>query len=365
MNNPKKTAIIVGDRHTPQTTKEMELLLKTLNIESEVIFPVDLSKIHPATFITKGKLEELKNLALALKTDLIVFDDELSYTQIRNLSRLTTALIVDRPRIILDIFASRATTKEGKIQVELAILRKRLPEIVHQNKAFDQQVGFIGGKGPGERKAEITRRSIYQKIHQHKIQLKSLEKQRKTKRDKRMDSDLILISIVGYTNAGKSTLFNALTRDQTPTDDLLFHTLDTKTRKGYLNKTIGSVLFSDTVGFIRKLPHELVEAFKGTLEEIQFADLIMIVVDISDPDFPSHLNTVYQTLKDLKADHIDQLLVYNKADLYPEKTNFNSLAKQYGEGILISALSKESLPELIQNITQKIEDRIHKKANAL
>jgi GTPase len=365
MNKLTKTAIIVGDRNTPETTSEMELLLKTLHIESEVIFPVDLGKISPATFISKGKLEELRNLALALKIDLIVFDDELSYTQIRNLTKLTNTVIADRPRIILDIFASRATTKEGKIQVELAILRKRLPEIVHQNKAYDQQVGFIGGKGPGERKIEITRRTIYQKIHQFNIQLKALEKQRKTKRDKRLDSDLILISIAGYTNAGKSTLFNALTREHTPTDDLLFHTLETKTRKGFLNNTVGSVLFSDTVGFIRKLPHELVEAFKGTLEEIQFADLIMIVVDVSDPDFPLHLSTVHQTLKDLKADHIDSILIYNKADLYPEKTNFNSLLKQHGDGILMSALSQEGLPELKQKIINKIEDRSNKKSNEI
>ncbi len=348
MKTEEKRCIIIGSKDSPQTTRELELLLKTLHIETEIIFPVDLSRIHPAHFLSKGKLEELKNLSNALKIDIIAFDDELSYTQFRNLSKLISATITDRPRIILDIFSSRASNREGKIQVQLAVLRKRLPEIVQQQKSYDQQVGFIGGKGPGERKIEVTRRNIYQKIHQCQLQLKALEKQRKTKRDKRLESDLFLVSIVGYTNAGKSTLFNALAKTQTPTDNLLFHTLETRTRRAYLDQLGNYILLSDTVGFIRKLPHELVEAFKGTLEEIRYADLLLIVVDVSDPDFPLHLQTVYQTLTDLGAEKIKQIVVYNKADVFPEQTNFTSLINQYGEGIVISALKSDHI-DLLKN----------------
>ncbi len=358
MKNKQSNAIIVGDKKTPETSRELELLLNTLHINTEVVFPIDTSKIHPATFLTKGKLEELLLLSQALQVDFIAFDDELGYTQIRNLSKKFSSIITDRPRIILDIFSSRATSREGKIQVQLAVLKKRLPEIVQQHQSYDQQVGFIGGKGPGERKIEITRRNIYQKIHRLNLQLKGLEKQRKTKRDRRLSSNQFLVSIVGYTNAGKSTLFNALTKDQTPTDDLLFHTLDTRTRKGFLSNSLGYALYSDTVGFIRKLPHELVEAFKGTLEEIRYADLLLIVVDVSDPDFPLHLNTVKDTLLDLQAQHIRQIIVYNKADLYPEQTNFNALMKQYGDGILVSALKKGNIDSLKKEIIFQIESSL-------
>ncbi len=355
MKAKQQTAIIVGDKNTPETSRELELLLNTLHISTEVVFPIDTSRIHPATFLTKGKLEELLALSKALQVDFIVFDDELGYTQLRNLSAQFGAIITDRPRIILDIFSSRATSREGKIQVQLAVLKKRLPEIVQQHKSYDQQVGFIGGKGPGERKIEITRRNIHQKIHQLNLQLKNLEKHRKTKRDRRLSSNLFLISIVGYTNAGKSTLFNVLTKDEAPTDDLLFHTLDTRTRKGFLSNTLGYALYSDTVGFIRKLPHELVEAFKGTLEEIRYADLILIVVDISDPDFPLHLNTIKETLSDLMAQDIPRIMVYNKADLFPRQTNYNALMKQYGKGIIVSALQKEQIDVLKKEIMQQIE----------
>lgn len=352
-----KKAIIVGDKKTPETSRELELLLNTLRIETEIVFPIDTSKPSPATFISKGKLEELSNLAKALDINLIAFDDELSYTHLRNLNKILDCAITDRPRIILDIFSLRASSKEGKIQVELAVLKKRLPEIVQQKKSYDQQVGFIGGKGPGERKIEITRRNIYQKIHYCKLQLKAIEKQRQTKRERRLSSDLFLVSIVGYTNAGKSTLFNVLTKEQTPTDDLLFHTLDTRTRKGHLTKTLPHALFSDTVGFIRKLPHELVEAFKGTLEEIRYSDLLLIVVDISDVDFPQHLHTIKTTLKDLQADHIDQILIYNKADIFPDQTNYTALMKQHGEGLLLSALKKEKIDELKKEIILIAEKR--------
>lgn len=349
-----KKAIIIGEKNSPQTISELELLLETLQIEVVYIMRLNLRKINPAYFIGKGKLEELKGIANSLGVDTIVFDEELSFTQIRNLSKALQKEILDRPRVILDIFARRALTHEGKIQVELAQLKKRLPELVDQSASLDQQVGIVGTKGPGERSIEMRRRDVFERIRKLEKHLKKIEKQRNLKRERRIISDKFIISIVGYTNAGKSTLFNALTKENLPTDDLLFHTLDTRIRKGFISKEVGEVLFVDTVGFIRKLPHELIESFKSTLEEIKSSDLIIIVVDISDPNFAAELKTVKDTLNDLGASSIETIIVYNKIDKLSKNVTFRNLE----DGLFVSAKTLENMDVLKRKIIEKIEERL-------
>jgi GTP-binding protein HflX len=351
-------AIVVGNRGQEATIAELKLLLDTLHIVVETEMIVNLRKIDRGTYISKGKLEELKTISLGLEVDMIVFDEELSATQLRNLKKFLAITVLDRPRIILDIFAQRATTREGKIQVELASLQKRLPELVDQKASLDQQFGVIGMKGPGERNIELSRRTVYERIKKLKKKLKESQKQRETKRDKRTKSSIFILSIVGYTNAGKSTLFNILTQDNQPTDNLLFHTLDTRTRKGYISPEIGEVLFVDTVGFIRKLPHELIEAFKSTLEEIKLSDLLVIVLDLNDPEFEHQLATVQLTLKELKADSIDTILVGNKSDLALKKHSEDWYAQTLGDVVFISATNQWNIDLLKEKIVKKIDERL-------
>jgi len=357
---PKRfKAIVVGEKDSESTLTELQLLLDTLHIETITTMIINLRHKDPATYITKGKLEELRILAESMEADIIAFDFELSSTQIRNLKKILGGILLDRPRIILEIFAQRATTREGKVQVELASLQKRLPEIIDQKASLDQQFGVIGMKGPGERSLELTRRNVYARINKLKKRLKELQKQRKIQRDRRIASDSFLISIVGYTNAGKSTLFNALTKEDLPTDNLLFHTLDTRTRKGFISKEIGDVLFIDTVGFIRKLPHELIEAFKGTLEEIKLSDLILLVLDSSDQEFYQQYCTVVQTLTDLGANEIKTILVLNKADIaLKNKLPQWFLDKLGQEAIFVSAMTTWNIDLLKQKIAEIIDERL-------
>lgn len=349
-----KKAVIVGEKKSLQTISELKLLLETLHIKTVYTEKVNLRKINPAYFIGKGKVEELKGIVSSLNADTVVFDEELTFTQIRNLSKVLQREVLDRPRVILDIFARRALTREGKIQVELAQLKRRLPELVNQGALLDQQAGIVGTRGPGERSIEIRRRQLMERIRKLERQLKEIEKQRNLKRERRLSSETFVISIVGYTNAGKSTLFNALTRESLPTDNLLFHTLDTRIRKGFVSNEIGEVLFVDTVGFIRKLPHELIESFKSTLEEIKTSDLILIVVDISDPNFISELKTVRDTIEELGASSIDTIIVYNKIDKLSKKFALINIEN----GLFISALTLENIDELKMEIKKKIEERI-------
>jgi len=315
-------------------------------------------KINPAYYIGKGKLLELKGLIDSLLIDMVAFDENISSTQIRNLSKYLNVPILDRKRVILDIFAKRALTSEGKIQVELAGLKIKLPELINRRASLDQQPGFIGAKGIGERSLELTRREIMEKIRKLQKKLKVIEKQRKLKREKRTSSSLFIISIVGYTNAGKSTLFNILTKETLPTDNLLFHTLDTRIRKGFLSNAISEVLFIDTVGFIRKLPHELIESFKSTLEEIKTSDLIITVVDISDPDFEFHIKTVKDTLKELGANQINNIFAYNKVDKVESEKLEDYKMNLLDDGIFISSINSYNIDELKNKIIHVIENKI-------
>jgi GTP-binding protein HflX len=352
-------AIIVGTKASEITLKELESLLKTLNIQTELVFIVNNRAHNPANYIGKGKLEELHGYVAESNIDIVAIDDELKYSQIRNLQNRLKTTVLDRPRIILEIFAKRATTKEGKLQVEIATIQRRKTELIKQNGNMDQQSGFIGGKGPGEKKIELSRRRLLQRLKALKLDLKKIEKQRNVTRGKRSSSSILTVSLVGYTNAGKSTLFNVLTKENLPTDNLLFHTLDTRTRKGYLNHTIGEILYNDTVGFLRKLPHELIAAFKSTLEEILLSDLVLIILDVSDPQFENHLVTVNKTLEELGASIIPSILVLNKSDELPEGFEYPHFEITPETPIVsISALKSNGIDNLKDQISSYFLTRI-------
>lgn len=337
-------AVIVGNKDSIATLKELESLLNTLHVQTEFVFIVNNRSAHPQYYLGKGKLEELSMYIQGSSVDFIAIDAELKASQISNLQKFLHKPILDRPRIILEIFAQRATTREGKLQVEIATLKRRKTELINQGFQFDQQAGFVGGKGPGEKRTELTRRRLLHRMKMLKGELKKIEKRRTITREKRVASSLFTVSLVGYTNAGKSTLFNALAREDIPTDNLLFHTLDTRTRRGFVNSSIGEVLFNDTVGFIRNLPHELIEAFKSTLEEILDSDLIIKVLDVSDPSYLQQLETVDQTLIELNASHIPSILVLNKIDALSDPLNLPTPASLRTDIVLpISALHQTGI----------------------
>ncbi len=316
----------------------------------------------PATFVGKGKATELGERAAALKAQGIVFDDELKPNQQRMLEEVTGTKIIDRTRLILDIFAQRARTREGILQVELAQLTYLLPRVTARFGRFEQQVGGIGTRGPGERKLEVDRRRIRDRMVALKKQIEKVRGERSLQREVRRSVPVPQVAIVGYTNTGKSTLLNALlrysaaqpsSREAVYADDKLFATLDPTTRRVRLPS--GKViLFSDTVGFIRKLPTELIAAFRATLEEVAAADLILQVVDASDPAWREQSKTVDLILKELATDQIPRLTAYNKMDrLSPELVGF------FGRqgGILVSAHKSENLDLLLKAIESQLEEQ--------
>jgi GTP-binding protein HflX len=273
------------------------------------------AKPNPAFYIGKGLVDELKDQLAENGGNCVIFDDPLSPAQQRNLEGALDAKVIDRPVLILDIFANSARTSAARYQVELAQLEYTLPRLTGAWVHFSRQYGGIGAKGPGETQLEIDRRAVRNKISQLKKRLKKLGVQRQTQRKGR--SNLFKITVVGYTNAGKSTLFNALTKADIQTADKLFTTLDSTTRVmsvGYPTK----VVFSDTVGFIRKLPHQLVESFKSTLEEVALADLLLHVADCADPRMAKHIAQTQEVLAEIGADRVPYVMVYNKLDANPE-----------------------------------------------
>jgi len=297
-------------------------------------------KPNPAYYIGKGLVQELKAQLTELGGNCVMFDDQLSPAQQRNLEKELETKVIDRPVLILDIFATGARTAASRLQVELAQLEYTLPRLTGAWVHFSRQYGGIGAKGPGETQLEIDRRRVRTRIAQLKKKLKKLAIQRQTQRKSR--ADLFKIILVGYTNAGKSTLFNVLTKAGIQTADKLFTTLDSTTRvmsAGYPTK----VVFSDTVGFIRKLPHQLVESFKSTLEEVSLADLLLHMADCSDPRMVEHIEQTRQVLAEIGASHVPYLMVYNKLDANPE---FFLPSDNSSKGFAISALHNQGLAAL-------------------
>jgi len=272
----------------------------------------------PSTYIGKGKVEDLNLLVQGTKADAVVFDDPLTPSQVKELEKRLKAKVLDRTDLVLEIFTRRARTKEAKLQVELAKLQHELPRLYGKGKALSRQAGGIGGRGPGEQAAEIRRRILKKRIHKIKQELEEVKKRRREQRKRRIkevskEGHFVRVAIVGYTNVGKSTLMKALTGRDVFKKDMLFATLDTTTSSRYVYPDL-KVLFTDTVGFINKLPTELIEAFKATLEEIEEADIILHVVDASDPKWLEKIGTVNGILKKLNLEGVKQILVFNKVD---------------------------------------------------
>jgi len=335
---------------------ELERLSETAGARAEEIIIQRREKIDPAFFLGKGKAEEIKNIAGGKNIRTVIVDEDLKPAQQKNLEELTGTKIVDRTRLILDIFAQRARSREGILQVELAQLSYLLPRITEKFGRFEQQTGGIGTRGPGERKLEVDQRRIRDRISQLNKQIEELRFHRQVQRKKRVESGgPAVVAVAGYTNAGKSTLLNALSSGRKVyADNRLFATLDTTTRRVTL--PAGRViLLTDTVGFINKLPHALIAAFRATLEEIVFSNCIIHLTDISHPDWRSQFGVVNSVLEELGADKVPTLCVYNKADLLDARQK----KKFKREGLLlVSARTGEGVPEMLRALESVLSPKL-------
>ncbi len=359
----KKRALLVGvnlnnGENFEHSMEELSSLTKACGYEPVGIITQNMPAVHTALYIGTGKVEEVRETAALLEADLLVFDNALSPTQLRNLQDELTLPIFDRTYLILEIFKERARTGEAKLQVELASLQYMLPRLVGMRTSLGRQGGASGSlsnKGAGEKKLELDRRYIEHRINECKKNLELVTKERNTQRKKRQESPLPKVALVGYTNAGKSTLLNAfldvfLNREEKKVfeEDMLFATLDTTVRKIEPEQGQGFLL-SDTVGFIHKLPHNLVKAFRSTLEEVRYADLLLEVIDFSDENYKEHMKVTSDTLRDLEAGHIPVLFVFNKAErVYP----IEQLPKVIDNRVYMSAKSKIGLKELVNIMTE-------------
>lgn len=370
-------AVIHGDISEIEATEhldELEFLALTAGAETVDRCVQKLDHPHHRHYLGSGKLQELKELVKKHDAEMVIFDDDLTGSQINNIERELKVKIVDRSSLILDIFARRAQTAQAKTQVELAQLQYLLPRLRGMWTHLERQRGGIGMRGPGEKEIETDRRIIRTKIAQLQEKLDKIELQNETRRKQR--GKMIRVSLVGYTNVGKSTLMNLLSKSEVFAEDKLFATLDTTVRKVVLDRT--PFLLSDTVGFIRKLPHHLVDSFKSTLDEVRESDILIHVVDIAHPQYEDHIRTVNQTLSDLKAQDKTTLMVFNKMDLYRE-LNFDELLdkhsrveieeelrqsfeKKYGNDfVLISAHTKENINQLRSLLLSRITSEYHRK----
>ena len=314
--------------------------------------------INKATYLGKGKIEELKNYIEMVEATGIICDDELNPNQIRNLENTLDTKVMNRTLLILDIFAKRASSAEGKVQVELAQLKYNLSHLTGRGKEMSRLGGGIGTRGPGEKKLETDRRNISDRISDLNKELKEIERHRGVLREKRMETGVPVIALVGYTNAGKSTLLNTLTGAGVLAENMLFATLDTTTRAVETDSG-AKYLFTDTVGFIQKLPHNLIKAFKATLEEAKYADILVHVVDASNPKRSEQMNIVYKTLKELGADDKPVITVYNKIDkedvekpLFTDKRALETISISAKNGLNINTLLQKT-EEIIKSFKKK------------
>lgn len=364
----RNRAILVGldafslpeeDCSSESTLEELENLLETAGGETVGVVLQKRSAPEARTFIGEGKVREVKELAAANGADLILFDNELSPAQVRVLTEEIGVQVMDRAALILDIFAGRARTSEGRLQVELAQYKYLLPRLtgmwthlVRQNASGGKSP--IGTRGPGETQLETDRRHIRRKIQKLEAELKEVRRVRAVQRDRRVKNEVPVVAIVGYTNAGKSTLLNRLTGSDIPANNRLFDTLDTTTRMLEISDTC-TVLVSDTVGFIRKLPHHLVQAFRATLEELRYADLLLHVIDSSSPEWVSQMAVVERLIRELGAEQTPCLQVFNKCDRSIMEI------RPHGENIVcISAKTGEGLDELTAAIAKRLDDGVRR-----
>lgn len=342
------------ERSTDISLAELAALVETAGGQPVVTLLQNKPTPDPRTFLGEGKVAELKERILANDCDLAVFDNELSPSQMRVLEEELGVRVLDRSGLILDIFAQRAQTREGQLQVELAQYQYLLPRLTGMWTHLVRQTASggsspIGTRGPGETQLETDRRHIHRKIDKLKEDLDEVRRVRGTQRERRMKNEIPVVAIVGYTNAGKSTLLNALTGADIPANNRLFDTLDTTTRLLTVSDTL-DVVISDTVGFIRKLPHQLIDAFKATLEELEYADLLLHVIDISNPEWIAQAEVVDQLIHDLGAEGIPCIRVYNKSDLF-----YGDIRPHGERAVNLSARTGEGLDELLRAIDAELD----------
>jgi GTP-binding protein HflX len=359
VDSTKEGAILVSvsnksKQETEESLDELEELAHSGNIAVLDRISQFRSDPNPHQLLGKGKIREVVIRSLQLGATILVFDCELNPVQGKSITDQTEMKVIDRTQLILDIFAQRAHSKEGKIQVELAQLKYLLPRLTKRNTAMSRLMGGIGGRGPGEQKLEIDRRRVRERIHRLDKEIRKLQTRRTTKRKKRERENLPIISIVGYTNAGKSTLLNSLTHSHVHVENRLFATLDPTSRRLRFPRDTEAII-TDTVGFLRDLPQDLVNAFRATLEELSDADLLMHIVDISNPGFKRQIEACEKILSALELDGITRILVFNKMDKLSDKQMLKNLCRLY-DAISISAIN----PTTLIPLTERIEDALLK-----
>ena len=361
LNEDEYSAILVGlelNEDISYSMKELEGLAEAANVDVEAIMVQHLERPNNATFIGKGKVEELADLAAKLEVDTVIFNDELTGVQIRNLEDATGKRVIDRTILILDIFAARASSKEGKLQVELAQLQYRMPRLTGFGNSLSRLGGGIGTRGPGEKKLETDKRHIRRRIDDIRAELKEIKSTRETQRSRRVKNEIPLVALLGYTNSGKSAIMNRLMsitdKDEKMVfeKDMLFATLDTAQRNVVLDSNHQFILI-DTVGFVSKLPHSLVNAFKSTLEEVCYADLLVHVVDAAYDNHEFQIEVTDKVIKEIGAGDKEKIIAYNKCDLIREEDE--TLLPRYGcDTVYVSAKEGRNIDELIEQIKSKI-----------
>ena len=357
LESDENRALLVSVDVTPRPVQELSLeelaeLADTAGLSAAGTLIQRVRKMNPKFIMGKGKLAELEVRALQANASIIIFDQELSPTQIRNLAKVTERKILDRTQLILDIFAQHATSASGKLQVEMAQLKYTLPRLVGKNRAMSRLMGGIGGRGPGETKLEIDRRRANDRLTRLKKELKQVRKRRTQTRERRAKAGLPIVSLVGYTNAGKSTLLNTLTRSEVLAEDKLFATLDPTSRRIRFPRE-REVVLTDTVGFIRRLPPDLKEAFRATLEELESADLLVLVCDASHPEVEEQVEAVRAILAEMDLDSIPSLLALNKWDKLDAEGR-ETIGNVFPEGIPAVAVDRPSLEPLVEAILDNL-----------